>query len=317
MKLRIAVLALGLSAVPGQASLANNAVGVWLTDEGKAKVRLSECGDKLCSEIVWLREATDENGRPLRDGNNPDPRLRNRPIMGMEILQNLTPAGPRQWQGEIYNPENGKMYKAHLTVGRNELRLKGCVSWGWPCGEQSWTRVKDAAPQQQQASAAGRPQARAPQQQTQQTGNGNLPWAVGAAAAPAQRAPAATQSNETARPAPQARPAPAPQQPQQQVARAAPRQQVAPPPRLDGDDYLVQVAARQTENEALSAFSQLQQRFPSLLGAYQPMIQMADLGPKGVWYRVRVGPMDEKGMAAAFCEQLKSVGGDCIVRRHE
>lgn len=323
MKLRLAIVALSLSFVPSQASLAADAVGVWLTDEGKAKVRLSECGgDRLCSEIIWLRQPNDENGRPLRDLYNPDPRMRSRPIMGLEILQNLTPAGPGQWQGQIYNPENGKIYTAHLTAGRQELRLKGCVSWGWPCGEQTWVRVKDnaqvakAQPQARQQA----PQAAAPQPQAQASAQAAapLPWAAQPAQAQPSRSTTALAATGAVAPSPQ----PAQRQPaplQQQVARAQP----TPPPaalaprRSSGEDYLVQIAARQTENEARHAFSELQRQFPHLLGSYQPTILMADLGPRGVWYRVGVGPIDEKGAASAFCEQLKSAGGDCIVRRQE
>lgn len=312
MKFRVAVFALGLSMASGQASLANEAAGVWLTDDGKAKVRLSDCGERLCSEIIWLHQATDEYGRPLRDLNNPDPRLRNRPIMGMEILQNLTPAGPRQWQGEIYNPENGKMYKAHLTVGRNEMRLKGCVSWGWPCGEQSWTRVKEAAPKQQPAQALASASGGSPTAAPERRRNSDPRWTSSAAAAPSQFAAPSGQAPAAAPPTSEARSAPT-----RHAARTPPQQPAAVAPRLDGDDYLVQVAARQSQNEALSAFTELQQRYPSLLSSYQPMIQMADLGPKGVWYRVQVGPIDEKDMATAFCEQLKSAGGDCLVRRHQ
>ncbi len=317
MKLRVAIVALGLSFVPTQASLANDAIGVWLTDEGKAKVRLTDCGNRLCSEIVWLREPNDENGRPLRDLYNPDPKLRNRTIMGIEILQNLTPAGPSQWQGQIYNPENGKVYTAHLTVGRQELRLKGCVSWGWPCGEQTWIRVKDTA-QVAKAQPPARPQAPAPQPQQRASAQAAapLPWA----AQPAQAQPARAAALGSAGAAAPSRP-PAQRQPspvQQQVARAQP----APPAALalrgpSGDDYLVQIAARQSEDEARRAFSELQRRYPHLLGSYQPTIQVADLGAKGVWYRVGVGPIDQKATAAAFCEQLKSAGGDCIVRRQD
>lgn len=298
MKLRFTIIAFGLCMAVAQTAQAGaDAVGVWLTDEGKAKVRLSECGDRLCSEIIWLREPNDERGRPLKDYNNPDPNLRRRPIMGMEILQGLQPAGPSQWSGEIYNPENGKLYKAHLTVGREQLRLKGCVSWGWPCGEQTWMRL-----QEKETQSPRHPRAPAEQRE--------------ARAAPT----LASREEASERPA---------GPPQRALSSAAPMPwlQAAPAdasPAVTGsvkrggeDDYLVQVAARQSENEALSAFTQLQQQFPDLLGPYKPLIQMADLGAKGVWYRVRIGPMQQKMSAATLCERLKSAGGDCIVRRQE
>jgi len=86
----------------------------------------------------------------------------------------------------------------------------------------------------------------------------------------------------------------------------------APPAAASG--YLVQVTAGQDQNEALQTFSKLQYRFPHILGGYLPNVQQVDLGRKGVWYRVRVGPMGARTAAVNFCNKLKAAGGDCIIR---
>ena len=88
----------------------------------------------------------------------------------------------------------------------------------------------------------------------------------------------------------------------------------APPTAPSG--YLVQVTAGQDQSEALRAFGQLQRRFPSLLGGYLPNVQKVDLGHKGIWYRVRVGPLGRRTAAITFCEQLKAAGGDCLIRQY-
>lgn len=107
--------------------------------------------------------------------------------------------------------------------------------------------------------------------------------------------------------------------------QAAPVQTAAAPsaaapaaaPAAGGEQFVVQVAARQSQTAALAAFADLQQRYPSLLNSYRPIIQRADLGDKGVWYRLRVGPMSEKTAAASLCEKLKSAGmRSCLVRPH-
>jgi hypothetical protein len=59
----------------------------------------------------------------------------------------------------------------------------------------------------------------------------------------------------------------------------------------------------------------MQQRFSSVLGDMQPNIQEADLGAKGIYYRVRVGPWAARAEAVQVCESLRSAGGDCIVTR--
>ena len=51
-----------------------------------------------------------------------------------------------------------------------------------------------------------------------------------------------------------------------------------------------------------------------LLGNYRPMVQKADLGAKGVWYRLRIGPIFDKDTATKLCGQLKARGHpDCLV----
>ncbi|MCR9235491.1 MAG: SPOR domain-containing protein [Alphaproteobacteria bacterium] len=94
---------------------------------------------------------------------------------------------------------------------------------------------------------------------------------------------------------------------------AQPAAQAAAPAAVG--DFVVQVSSQRSEEAARSAFSGLQRRFPSVLGNQSPDIARADLGSRGVFYRVRVGPMETRVAAADFCQSLKSAGGDCIVAR--
>lgn len=77
--------------------------------------------------------------------------------------------------------------------------------------------------------------------------------------------------------------------------------------------YVVQVAARRNQSDALVAFADLQQKYPNILQSYKPLIQRADLGAKGVWYRLRVGPLGSKESAAELCSRLKEAGQSCLV----
>ncbi len=85
---------------------------------------------------------------------------------------------------------------------------------------------------------------------------------------------------------------------------------------MGSGEYVAQLASQRSETEALSAYANLQQRFPSILSDLIPLIQRADLGPKGVWYRLRVGPMQSKSEAANLCNKLKRAGWKaCFVRK--
>lgn len=79
-----------------------------------------------------------------------------------------------------------------------------------------------------------------------------------------------------------------------------------------GGGFLVQVSSQRSEAIALETFRELQRRYPSILGDRAPDIQRADLGERGIYYRVRVGyPTREQ--AITMCESLKAAGGDCLL----
>lgn len=80
----------------------------------------------------------------------------------------------------------------------------------------------------------------------------------------------------------------------------------------NGGGFLVQVSSQRSEQTALTTFRDLQRRYPGILGDRAPDIQRADLGERGVYFRVRVG-YPTRDAAIGMCENLKAAGGDCIL----
>jgi cell division septation protein DedD len=126
-------------------------------------------------------------------------------------------------------------------------------------------------------------------------------------------APAASDVETTAAtpaPAPAAQmPVPAAAAPKQVAAAAAPAVEKPAAP----TKYVVQVGSKKNQTDALATFADMQQKYPTLLANYRPMVQKADLGSKGTWYRLRIGPIADKSTASKLCTQLKSQGQDCLV----
>jgi cell division septation protein DedD len=137
--------------------------------------------------------------------------------------------------------------------------------------------------------------------------------ATAATAATAQANGAIAQANGAVA-QPNMMPVPANQQPAavpQQVAAAAPAAAV---PAAATSSYVVQLGSSKSQTDALANFADAQQKYPSLLSSYQPLVRKTDLGPKGTWYRLQVGPMADKDAAYRLCGQLKSKGhSDCLV----
>lgn len=115
--------------------------GNWKTKGGQATVQIGPCqgnAARVCGHFVDLAG----EGRRSRDKNNPNPALRNRPLLGMPFVTGFKPAGPNKWRsGQIYNPQDGKTYNAKMDLNPNgTLTVSGCVFVF--CQGETWTRAR-------------------------------------------------------------------------------------------------------------------------------------------------------------------------------
>ncbi len=118
----------------------------------------------------------------------------------------------------------------------------------------------------------------------------------------------------------------APQSVESLIAKTAP-EVVAPPPKPPAAEapvpsapvsaadkaFRVQVAALRDEAKAREAWRGLQTKHPDLLGGLNLSVERADLKDKGIYYRVRGGPLPDRAAAVALCEQLKARKVGCLV----
>ncbi len=126
-KLGAGTLAALLIGSASGAVAATPVTGTWITDEGKALVRIEPCGPAVCGRIVKILKH--EPGKPTTDIANPDPSKRRNLIEGSFILTGFTDAGSI-WKGKIYNPDSGKTYTAKLARNPDgTLKVEGCVAF--------------------------------------------------------------------------------------------------------------------------------------------------------------------------------------------
>jgi uncharacterized protein (DUF2147 family) len=130
-----------LGASPASAQAGGEVTGVWLTQAGDARVRVSKCRGGICGVIVWLRVPIDPaTGKPQIDDKNPNPALARRPMIGLPLFTGMRPVGPNKWSGQIYDADDGKTYASSVSVaGPDSLRVEGCV--GAFCGGETWSRA--------------------------------------------------------------------------------------------------------------------------------------------------------------------------------
>jgi len=136
----VMAVALGLAAATGTAQ-ADGAAGTWRMSNGKVTVRVAPCGGGLCGRVVALKKPHDDKGRPRLDKENPNPALRQRPVIGLTILSNMRADGQGSWSGTIYNPDDGNTYSSSMQlVGPSTMKVNGCVA-GVLCKTMKFVRV--------------------------------------------------------------------------------------------------------------------------------------------------------------------------------
>jgi uncharacterized protein (DUF2147 family) len=105
-----AALATGVAAAQSPAP-APDVTGLWIDHTGQGAVEISNCGNKVCGRVVWLK--------------NPDHKSRTgKRICGTQILGNLQRRSNTAWEsGWIYNPEDEERFSAALQLASADTLL--------------------------------------------------------------------------------------------------------------------------------------------------------------------------------------------------
>ena len=147
MKKLIVLFLLGMYAIAGFAQEADKIAGIWWNDEKTSKIEVKKVDGKYIGTIVYMIPEKYENGQPPKDKENPDPALRSRSIVGLQILSSLKyNSDDQEWQGgRIYDPKSGKTYDCYgwFNDDPNKLYLKGyVVGIRWLGKSTEWTRTR-------------------------------------------------------------------------------------------------------------------------------------------------------------------------------
>ncbi|MEE8500574.1 MAG: SPOR domain-containing protein [Kiloniellales bacterium] len=97
------------------------------------------------------------------------------------------------------------------------------------------------------------------------------------------------------------------------AASREPAPLVAALPDARTSGFVVQLAALRAKDGARPAWTRLQKAYPALLGDRELTIQEADLGDRGIFYRVQAGFFADRAGARGLCNALKARGQDCLV----
>lgn len=128
------VLILMMLGFLSSSALAAEVYGKWATQNKEAEINIVKCGDGICGLIAK------ESMPGSVDTENKDPKLRGRPILGMQLFKLKNTNNPKKWEGDLYNPRDGKTYSGVVNMlNDNEIKLEGCVLIF--CQGEVWSRI--------------------------------------------------------------------------------------------------------------------------------------------------------------------------------
>ena len=118
-------------------------LGKWINSTAEAHIDISKRNDKYYGKLVWIKDPKGTEGTVKTDLKNPDPNLRKRTILGLEILKDFVFDDGKWTDGSIYDPKSGKTYSCTLTLKDNgELSMRGYIGISLIGRSETWKRVK-------------------------------------------------------------------------------------------------------------------------------------------------------------------------------
>lgn len=130
--------ALALAALGPAHAFAAGPVGEWWVHDKDARIQIVDCGGAMWGVISWEK-------MPGKDTHNPDPHLRDRPMLGVPIVLGMKAKDENEWSGSIYNSAFGQTVAGTIELHADDtLRITGCLL-GFLCGGENWTRFEPTA----------------------------------------------------------------------------------------------------------------------------------------------------------------------------
>jgi uncharacterized protein (DUF2147 family) len=101
--------------------------GVWLRDDGNARVQFAPCGDKLCATNLWIKDTS--SGEEIGD----------------QLVMTLQPTSSGTLAGTAFDRKRGRTYTLTISLGVRQMSTRGCILGGLFCKEVNWTLAPPGA----------------------------------------------------------------------------------------------------------------------------------------------------------------------------
>lgn len=123
-------------------------LGRWISTKKNVIIEVYKASNQFKAKVIWFDDSDDPN-KPMRtrlDINNPDKELRNKRILGMDVLERLhyNPDKKRWENGLIYDPQSGKHWSSLVYFNhQNQMIVKGYWKFEFLCQTLTFNKFKN------------------------------------------------------------------------------------------------------------------------------------------------------------------------------
>lgn len=99
---------------------ADKIIGIYWSPKKDAKIEMYKKGDRYFGKSIWVTS-------PKKDSQNPDHGLRNRELLGLDLLTNFSYEDGVYTNGKVYDPESGKTYSCKISFNGIHMKVRGYI----------------------------------------------------------------------------------------------------------------------------------------------------------------------------------------------
>ena len=103
-------------------------------------------------------------------------------------------------------------------------------------------------------------------------------------------------------------------QPEPSVVASKPKAQAQKEQAIANGSWQIQLISSPNKSAMEKAWNDLSKKYAVLKGLPHE-VETADLGSKGIFYRLKAGAFKERAEADKICNSIKSAGGSCLVKK--
>lgn len=107
----------------GFAAYAASPLGQWARADGISRVKISNCGNKICATNTWVRPDIEKEK------------------VGDVLEMSISPKGVDGYSGSAFDPQRNMTFSMTLKLKDDRMTTSGCVLGGILCRSVMWRKV--------------------------------------------------------------------------------------------------------------------------------------------------------------------------------